>query len=157
VGIATRSFSSIGHAATIRKNHTSDCSEESGTDTSSELAPNLFIRYTYFISQESVPYLSLHRRQNVTNDISNFFSEEADMGTDPEKLYPDTRVYRFGSIAVYRKYVTLEQVQRALSEQVEDNIMHRPHRRLGDILRDNNWITEEQVKSILEEMGVGDE
>jgi hypothetical protein len=63
-------------------------------------------------------------------------------------------VFRFGSIAVYRKYLTLRQVQQALSEQVEDNIMGRPHRLLGTILRENNWITEEQAKSILAEMGV---
>ncbi len=62
--------------------------------------------------------------------------------------------HRFGSIAVYRKYVTLEQVQRALADQIEDNVHGRPHRRLGDILRENNWITEEQVHSILSEMGV---
>lgn len=61
---------------------------------------------------------------------------------------------RFGSIAVIRKYVTLEQVQRALAEQIEDNVHGRPHRRLGDILRENNWITEEQINSILSEMGV---
>lgn len=61
---------------------------------------------------------------------------------------------RFGSIAVYRKYVTLVQVQRALAEQIEDNVHGRPHRRLGDILRENQWITEEQVASILSEMGV---
>jgi hypothetical protein len=65
--------------------------------------------------------------------------------------------YRFGSIAVYRKYVTLDQVQRALGEQIEDNVMHRPHRRLGEILLGKNWITEEQMKSILDEMGVSDD
>jgi len=79
------------------------------------------------------------------------------LGRDPQKLYPDRRVYRFGSIAVSRKYVTLEQVQRALMEQVEDNVMQRPHRRLGEILREHNLITEEQMKSILEEMGVSGE
>lgn len=59
---------------------------------------------------------------------------------------------RFGSIAFYRGYVTLKQVQEALVEQVEDDIMGRPHRLLGTILRDNNWITEEQEKSVLKEI-----
>jgi hypothetical protein len=76
---------------------------------------------------------------------------------DHTKLSPGIRTYRFGSIAVYRKYVTLEQVQRALAEQMEDNVMHKPHRRLGKILLENNWITEEQMKSVLDEMGVVDE
>lgn len=79
------------------------------------------------------------------------------MGKDHAKLSPGMGTYRFGSIAVYRKYVTLDQVQRALAEQIEDNVMQKPHRRLGEILREKNWITEEQMKSILDEMGVGDE
>lgn len=76
------------------------------------------------------------------------------MGRDVDKLSPGMRYYRFGSIAVYRKYVTLDQVQRALAEQIEDDVMDKPHRRLGEILRDKNWLTEEQMKSILDEMGV---
>lgn len=64
-------------------------------------------------------------------------------------------LYRFGSIAVSRKYVTLEQVQQALIIQVDDNVNGRKHRLLGDILLENNWITDEQVESILSEMGVG--
>jgi len=79
------------------------------------------------------------------------------MGIDHSKSSPGQRTYRFGSIAVYRKYVTLDQVQRALAEQIEDNVMHRPHRLLGEILREKNWITEEQMKSILNEMCVGNE
>lgn len=79
------------------------------------------------------------------------------MGKNHAKLYPDMEIYRFGSIAVSRKYVTLEQVQRALAEQIEDNVMRKPHRLIGDILRENNWITGEQVKSVLNEMGVGAE
>jgi len=79
------------------------------------------------------------------------------MEKDSKKSYPNPGIYRFGSIAVYRKYVTLEQVQLALAKQMEDNINGRRHRLLGDILLENNWITEEQVESILSEMGVGKE
>jgi hypothetical protein len=32
--------------------------------------------------------------------------------------------------------------------------MRKPHRLLGNILLEKNWITEEQMKSILDEMGV---
>jgi hypothetical protein len=74
---------------------------------------------------------------------------------DHTKLFPGIKTYRFGSIAVLRKYVTLEQVQRALAEQMEDDVMRKPHRYLGDILLENNWITEEQMRSILVEMGLG--
>ena len=79
------------------------------------------------------------------------------MGKDSKKSHPDLEFHRFGSIAVYRKYVTLEQVQRALAKQVEDNVNGGKHRFLGDILLENNWITDEQVKSVLSEMGAGKE
>lgn len=59
---------------------------------------------------------------------------------------------RFASIAVSRKYVTPEQVQNAIVEQDEDCFMGRPPRFLGEILLENNLITEEQMESILEEM-----
>jgi hypothetical protein len=84
------------------------------------------------------------------------FDPEADIVKGYEKLSPGVRTYHFGSIAIYRKYVTLEQVQRALAEQREGDVMRKPHRLLGDILLKNNLITEEQMKSILDEMGVGD-
>jgi hypothetical protein len=67
-------------------------------------------------------------------------------------LLPEHESYRFGSIAVYRRFVTLAKVQTALTEQIEDNVMGRPHRRLGEILVAHDWITEEQMKSILDEM-----
>lgn len=60
--------------------------------------------------------------------------------------------YRFGSIAVRRRYLTLEKVQTALGEQIEDDVMGRRHRRLDEILLAHDWITEEQAKAILQEM-----
>lgn len=63
-----------------------------------------------------------------------------------------TESHRFGSIAVFRRYVTLQQIQQALAEQLEDNVHRRPHRRLGTILREKNWITEDQEQSILAEL-----
>ena len=79
------------------------------------------------------------------------------MEKDSRKSHPGMEYYRFGSIAVSRKYVTLGQVQQALAIQIEDNVNGRKHRLLGDILLENNWITAEQVKSILAEIGVGKE
>ncbi len=67
---------------------------------------------------------------------------------------PDREVYRFGSIAVRRKYVTLEKVQAALAEQMEEDVAGRPHRRLDEILLEHDWITDDQVQSIVEEMGL---
>ncbi len=70
--------------------------------------------------------------------------------TGKSSLKPGSR--RFGSIAFYRGYVNLKQVQEALAEQVEDDIMGRPHRLLGTIFREKNWITEEQETSVLREI-----
>ena len=64
----------------------------------------------------------------------------------------DKETYRFGSMAIFRGYVTLKQVQQALAEQVEDNVNGKPHRPLGKILQEKGWITEEQERSILKEM-----
>jgi hypothetical protein len=76
------------------------------------------------------------------------------MEKDSEMPSPGIRTFYFGSIAVYRNYVTLGQVQRALAEQMEAAVMRKPHRLLGNILPEKNWITEELMKSILDEMGV---
>ena len=64
----------------------------------------------------------------------------------------DKELYRFGSMAIFRGYVSLFQIQQALSEQVEDNVQGRPHRPIGKILQQKGWITEEQERSILKEM-----
>jgi len=68
------------------------------------------------------------------------------------KFPPDAGPYRFGSIAVARRYVTPEQVQNAIDEQLGDFVTGRPHRLLGEILLEDYLLTGEQVKSILEEM-----
>jgi len=60
--------------------------------------------------------------------------------------------YRFGSVAFLLRYVTLEQLQLGLAEQIGDNVSGRKHRCLGTILREKNWINEEQIKAIVAEM-----
>jgi len=76
------------------------------------------------------------------------------MGEDDKKINPVIEYFRFGSIAYHQGYVTKEQIQEALAEQVEDNLSGRPHRLLGTILREKGWLTEEQEKSIMDKMGV---
>ncbi|HBX42676.1 MAG TPA: hypothetical protein DEH27_02180 [Deltaproteobacteria bacterium] len=75
-------------------------------------------------------------------------------GKDDNEMNPVIEYFRFGSIAYQRSYVTKEQIQEALAEQVDDNLSGRPHRRLGRIFREKGWLTEEQEKSITDEMGV---
>jgi hypothetical protein len=76
------------------------------------------------------------------------------MGRDHSIFPRDLGTFRFASIAVVRKYVSQEQVQNAIKEQEEDYLSGIPHRSLGEILMDNYLLTEEQVESILEEMGM---
>lgn len=76
------------------------------------------------------------------------------MGEDDKKINPVMEYFRFGSIAYHRRYVTKEQIQEALAEQVEDNLYGRPHRLLGRIFLEKGWLTEEQEQSILDEMGL---
>lgn len=71
------------------------------------------------------------------------------------KKYSAREGYRFGSIACFRGYVTLDQIQQALIEQVDDNLTGRKHRYLSTILKEKNLITVEQEKSILMEMFSG--
>jgi len=82
------------------------------------------------------------------------FHREVNMTKNDFKLVHSVGSYRFGVTALAKGYVTIEQVQRGLAEQVDDDSMGRQHRLLGDILRDNGWITEGQMKAVLVEMGV---
>lgn len=75
------------------------------------------------------------------------------MGQDHPNFSSSMPTYRFGNIAVSRGYVSLDKVQRALAEQIEDDVMRRPHRRLGVILQ-HDWITKEQMQMVLDVMGV---
>ena len=74
------------------------------------------------------------------------------MADNVKRPISNLRSFRFGSMAVFRGYVTLEQIQQALSIQIEDNVNGRPHRLLGTILREKGWMTTEQEQSILEDM-----
>lgn len=76
------------------------------------------------------------------------------MNSKTPKSFGDREANRFGSIAIRRKYVTLEKVETALAEQLVDDVVGMPRRRLDEILLDHGWITEEQVKTVLQEMGL---
>ncbi len=59
---------------------------------------------------------------------------------------------RSGQIAVKMKFITADQLKKALIEQVDDDLANRPHRFLGEILVENYWITLEQLDIILHEL-----
>lgn len=59
---------------------------------------------------------------------------------------------RSGQIAVELGFITKTQLKEAIGEQVEDDLTHRPHRFLVEILLDKGWISREEVDIILDEL-----
>jgi hypothetical protein len=69
-------------------------------------------------------------------------------GTNPLQEY----CKRFGQIAVERGHVTDDQLKEALSIQVDDDLAKRPHRNVGTIFFEKEWMTSEEIESVLDEM-----
>ncbi len=49
-------------------------------------------------------------------------------------------------------FVTAEQLNKALTEQVGEDLSSKPHRSVGKILLENGWITDEQINIALKEL-----
>ena len=56
---------------------------------------------------------------------------------------------RFGQIAVEKGFITPQQLVTALRIQDDDSRAGRPHRYLGVILFDSDWMTGEQIDEVL--------
>lgn len=65
------------------------------------------------------------------------------------KAISDKYCPRFGEIAVEKGFITAEELDAALRIQLEDELAGRPHRYLGVILFDNDWMTGEQIDEVL--------
>jgi hypothetical protein len=65
--------------------------------------------------------------------------------------------FRFGTIAVKRGMITREQLKEALVEQVEDDLNDRPHRLLGEILLERDWMSGDQIERVLRDLFRKDE
>jgi hypothetical protein len=88
-------------------------------------------------------------------------SDERFAGEDsmvrPKRRKADTTVtgehcHRFGTIAVHKGFVSLEDVKSAIGEQIDDDINGREHRLLGSILYENGFLTEDQIDTVLQEL-----
>jgi hypothetical protein len=62
---------------------------------------------------------------------------------------------RFGGITVEKKMITGKQLATAMQIQINDDIKQRPHRRVGEILRDLGYLNKSQVTEVLKEMAAG--
>jgi hypothetical protein len=74
------------------------------------------------------------------------------MNKDSEKDVSLEWTPRFGSVAVDMGFATSEQVKDAMDEQVDDNIRNKPHRPLGKILFEKDWMSHQEIEMVLNEL-----
>lgn len=74
------------------------------------------------------------------------------MSNDIERELSAKYCPRFGQIAVEKMFVTAEQVKKAVSEQIDDDMANKPHRMIGRIFLDNELMTPQQIDSVLNEL-----
>jgi hypothetical protein len=59
---------------------------------------------------------------------------------------------RFGTIAVEKGFITVDQLVKALNIQAREDVEGKNHRLIGSILIDQGFMTDSQVNEILETM-----
>lgn len=74
------------------------------------------------------------------------------MTDDVDKELSKKYCPRFAQIAVEMSLVTPNQVKEALAEQLDDDLLNRPHRLIGRILLELGWMKPEQVELVLNEL-----
>ncbi|KPK01456.1 MAG: hypothetical protein AMK71_05460 [Nitrospira bacterium SG8_35_4] len=64
------------------------------------------------------------------------------------------RYSRFGQLAVKRGFVTIKQLNEALSEQIANDPFHRLRcrKRVGEIFFERGWMNSRQIQMVLEEL-----
>lgn len=74
------------------------------------------------------------------------------MPNEGEKEISQKYCYRFGKIAVDKGFISETQLKDGIVEQLEDNLNERPHRMLGMIFFDKEWMTPQQIDIVLNEL-----
>lgn len=59
---------------------------------------------------------------------------------------------RFGMIAIEKGFITGDDLVRALSVQVDENIQKKGHRLIGEILLDMDLLTPDQIEIVAREI-----
>jgi hypothetical protein len=70
------------------------------------------------------------------------------------KINSSLRYSRFGQLAVKRGFVTIKQLDEALTEQIANDPCHRLRcrRRVGEIFFERGWMNSRQVQMVLDEL-----
>jgi predicted nucleotide-binding protein (sugar kinase/HSP70/actin superfamily) len=61
---------------------------------------------------------------------------------------------RFGTVAIEKGFITLENLIEAIKIQVTENLESSEHRLIGQILWEKGYITTEQINEVIESMGI---
>ena len=61
---------------------------------------------------------------------------------------------RFGEIAIHKGFISLNELEEALAEQIstDPSVELKPRKMVGEILFDKGYITINQIESVLEEI-----
>ena len=61
---------------------------------------------------------------------------------------------RFGSVAIEKGFITLENLIDAMKVQILENIEGTDHRLIGQILWEKGYIDKDQINEVLKSMGI---
>jgi hypothetical protein len=60
---------------------------------------------------------------------------------------------RFGTLALEKGFITLDQLVEAMNSQVEENLQMGTHTPIGTILVEKGWLDVSQIKEVLQDLG----
>lgn len=60
--------------------------------------------------------------------------------------------FLFGQIAIRHGFITEQQLETALDEQIDHDLNNDDHKLIGEILLEKGWMTQEQIAIVLQEI-----
>lgn len=60
--------------------------------------------------------------------------------------------FRFGEIAIRKGFITSQQLEEALDEQMAHDLSNNHHKLIGEILLEKGWMTQHQIAVVLERL-----
>ena len=60
--------------------------------------------------------------------------------------------FRFGEIAIMKGFITAQQLEEALDEQMAHDLSNNHHKLIGEILLEKGWMTQHQIAVVLEKL-----
>ena len=60
--------------------------------------------------------------------------------------------FRFGQIAILKGFITEQQLEDVLDEQINHNMINDNHKLIGEILLEKGWMTQDQIAIVLDNL-----